>query len=309
MMPELATRSALENTRSIRSDWNQFWFMPTDATILNWMRFGICSVTAIWFLTFLPAAGQWFGSDGILPPAMAGKLIEFEETARWQHWSPLWWTDSLLVIQVYLGCGIVLAILSAMGMGGRLSLALLLMVSIGWVHRITWLQGAIEPALVPLLGYLIVSPGTSRWLPSRRIAGRSWLHCLALRLIQVHWWAIVAVGVLSQLANIVWWRGEAMWWLAASGRSHILSIEQLASSASWVNLLTHGMILVQLVTLGLLLVPSTRIWGIAGGLLTAICLGLLADQTLYALLLATSAFSFWPVRLVCGVDRSVNAAT
>jgi hypothetical protein len=56
--------------------------------------------------------------------------------------------------------------------------------------------------------------------------------------------------------------------------------------------LTHAMVLLQLLTVGLLLKSSTRWLGLVTGLLSALAIGVLADQTLYALLLAVSLLAF-----------------
>jgi hypothetical protein len=273
-------------------DWNNFWFSAAPAGAVNGLRIGICMCAAVWWLTFFISTEAWFSSDGILPVALTGKLIEFEETARWQHWSPLWWTDNLLLIRGYLAVGLLLSLMAATGVGGRAVIALLWLAVIGWVHRIAWLQGPFEPALIALLGYFLVSPGTACWGSNRPRDSKHWLHNLALCLIQVHVWGLLAAGVLSQLGNVVWWRGDALWWLAASGRSQLLSLQWLGSSASMVNGLTHATVLVQLLTLGLLLKSSTRGLGLATGLLAALAIGLLADQTLYALLLAIGLLAF-----------------
>ncbi len=276
----------------IVDDWNLFWFSNGSATAINRVRIGVSACTALWLISFFGSVEAWFGTDGLLPTTLSGKLIEFEESARWQHWSPLWWTDNVLVVRLYLAIAVVLAILSAVGVGGRVTITALLLLVIGWVHRITWLQGPLEPALVAMLAYLIVSPGQSLWKGSNGGEPMHWLHHLALRLVQVHCWGLIAIGVLSQLGNIVWWRGEAMWWLAASGRSQLLSLEFVGSSASLVNALTHGLVLIQLLTLGLLLNRSTRPLGLIAGLLSCVGIGLLADQTLYALLIAVGLMAF-----------------
>lgn len=282
----------LSGLRPLLDDWNNFWFSAGPAAAVNELRVGVCVCAAIWWLTFFVSTEAWFGSEGILPVALTGKLIEFEETARWQHWSPLWWTDSLLLIRGYLAVGVLLSLIAATGMGGRAVIALLWLVIIGWVHRIAWLQGSFEPALIALLGYFVVSPGTPYWGSNRPRDSEHWLHNVALRLIQVHVWGLLAAGVLSQLGNVVWWRGESLWWLAASGRSQLLTLDWLGSSASLVNGLTHAMLLVQLLTLGLLLKSSTRGLGLVTGLFSVLAIGLFADQTLYAVLLAISLLAF-----------------
>jgi hypothetical protein len=273
--------------------WSRFWFAPTTARQNTRVRVAICLVAALWFFSFLglESVEKWFGADGILNHSLSARLIEFEETPRWQHWSPLWWTQEVLVYQAWLAAGIVLSILAALGIGGRAVLAVLIFVSIGWIHRITWLQGPIEPALVAMLGYLFVAPG-ERLFQSNAPRSTSWLNGVAARLIQTHWWILVASGLLMQLGSIVWWRGEAVWWLAASEHSNFLAVESLRSRPVLVNGLTHAMIAIQLIALWLLTIPSARPYGFVAGLLVAFSIGLIGDQLLYGLLLASGLLAW-----------------
>ena len=95
-----------------------------------------------------------------------------------------------------------------------------------------------------------------------------------------------------QLASLIWWRGEAVWWLAAASRSNALTTETLANQAYLVNALTHGWILIELLALWLLIPRSTRPLGVLLGWLSCCCIGLLADQACYAILLAACLAAF-----------------
>lgn len=284
-MTSLGTQLFVEPARA----WNRFWFAPVRGIAIAPVRAAICIVTALWLWSFMGVddLGLWFGERGLLDHSMSALLIEFEETPHWQHWSPLWWTSSLLAHQTWLVTGIVLSLLAAWGIGGRVLLAALLVITVGWIHRMTWLQGPMEPALVAMLGYLIVSPGKKLFSKEQNEPSVSWLNCMALRLIQTHCWILLAAGVLMQLGSLVWWRGEAVWWLAATGHSHLLSSEMLRNSPLFVNGLTHSMVAIELAALGLLVLPATRLWGMLTGLLAVLSVGMVADQFLYSLLLAS----------------------
>ncbi len=273
--------------------WNRFWFWPVPVTSITGARIAICSVAAIWMASFWPTVPDWFGEDGLLPNRLAGLLIADEGLPRWMFWSPLWMTDALLAYHAWLAVGIVICLAAALGVGGRITLAVLLLWIIAWAHRISWMQGTVEPALIGLTAYLILEPGPSLVARGESKVGQvSWTANTALRLIQVHWWILIAAGLLSQLAGIVWWRGEAVWWLASAGRSSVLTTDLLRDQATVVNVLTHGSIITSMMALWLITLPATRPLGIGFGILVALSVGLVADQLLYAVLLASCLWAF-----------------
>lgn len=273
--------------------WEHFWFTPSDVRLSAVVRMAICIVTAAWFASFLPAINGWFGGAGVLTNDLSAKLIRFEETSTWQQWSPLWWSESGAVHQMWVGMGIAISLLAASGFGRRITLAVLLLWTIAWANRIVWLQGPSAPALVVLLGCVLIEPGAvlSNWKASSG-APKSAAAGLSLRLVQVHWWLLVAAGLLSQLAGVVWWRGEAVWWLASAGRSHLLSPAALTGHPLLINGITHGIVLIQILALWLLCTRCARIFGIICGVIVCAAIAIVADYTLYGLLLAAALPAF-----------------
>lgn len=284
-------------------DWKRFWFSARPPATLSYVRVAISCVAGAWFASFINSTSAWFTPDGLLTRELSEQLLQFDQASRWQNWSPLWLSENAMLINGWLIIGLVLSLVSAIGLGGRTLLVILLLWVIAWAHRITWLQGPVEPALVASLAYLIVEPGGRLWggptassnsvsLP-RILPPATWQAGLALRLLQTHWWLLVAAGLLSQLASLIWWRGEGVWWLASAGRSHLLSLEMLRGQPALTNALSHGVIVAQMLALWLLIVPSARSLGIALGVLVACIYGLVADQLLYGLLLASMLISFY----------------
>lgn len=277
--------------RDVLCTWNRFWFSPRPRAHLKLPRIAICLVSAVWFVSFWSSAPAWFSADGLLQTPLSARMLAADQTPAWQVWSPLWLVQSGAWIQTWLAVGVLLSLLAACGWGGRLTMTLLCLWAIAWANRLVALSGLVEPTLVACLGYLIVDPGPP--LMSRSQATQSkWSAGLALRLLQTHWWLLVAAGLLSQLGGLVWWRGEAVWWLAAAGRSNWLSVELLRGQASWINALTHGVIMVQILALWLLTVPAARPLGIACGVLVACVYGGVADYGLLAGLLSAVLTSF-----------------
>lgn len=265
-------------------DWQSFWFQPGEVRRIIYVRVAICLWAAIWFGSFLPNVGTWFGETGILDSSMASLMIDYEGYARWQLWSPLWFLPSTGGITVFLCTGIVVSLIAALGIGGRLSLAALLLFALSLTHRIVWLIGLAEPALVAFVAYLMVEPGPPLLSKLSRPRTSPWAQT-TLRLLQTHWWILIAAGVLSQMADLIWWRGDAIWWLASAQRSVLLSPEWLYRHPLQANALTHGFVCIELLTLWLITIRSTRWIGITLGVIALAGIGLLADQLLYASLM------------------------
>lgn len=282
--------------RAVIDRWNTFWFDPRPHTAMTWPRVAICLVAAIWFASFWSSASAWLSAEGLLTQPLSKRMLTAEQIAAWQVWSPLWLTSSASLLYAWMAAGVVLSLVAASGLGGRLTLAVLLLWVIAWANRLIVLSGLVEPALVACLGYLIIDPGLPGLSPSRQTSS-SWTAGLALRLLQTHWWLLVAAGLLSQLGGLVWWRGEGVWWLAAAGRSNLFSIDQLRGHPVWINALSHAVIVVQIIALWLLTLPAARPLGIACGMLVAMVYGGVADHGLLAALLLAMLVSFCQPRV------------
>ncbi len=204
-------------------------------------------------------------------------------------------TDSLWLFQAWFGVGFVLTALVAAGIGVRFSVLALISCVIGLAHRMSLLIGPVEPALVAFLGYLAVQPGPSIQESEAREQECSWAGA-SLRLLQTHVWILIAAGVITQLASVRWWRGDAIWWLAAAGRPNLLTLEHLIDRTYWVNALTHGMIVLQILTLWLLIIRGTRRIGIGLGVTWCLALAFLADYALYGTVLLGGLLAFVPIR-------------
>ncbi len=288
--------------------WSDFWFSPGLASRLVPIRLSLCAVIAIWFVSFWASVPVWFGENGVLATELAAKLIAFEELAGWEYWSPLWWTDSVQLPYVWILGGAMLAVLVAFGVGGRWTVGLLIAWMIAWAHRIVWLTSTVEPAVIAFAAYLIVEPGPNlrNWLARRADSQvENWQSTFAIRLIQTHWWILLAATLLSQLADIVWWRGEAVWWLVSAGRSTLLSVENLRDRPALVNVLTHAFIAIEMLALWLVVTRGGRPLGLAFGWLSCLAIALIADQQLYGALLGCALLAFveWPIRSDSGASR------
>ncbi len=274
----------------ICQSWNEFWFAARSTGNVVLLRIAICLVTALWFASFWGDLQGWFGASGILSREVSARLLEFEESASWQNWSPLWFTDSEGLCLVWLSIGVLISVLAGLGVGGRITILVLLILVVAWAHRISWLQGPVEPALVACIAYLLIEPGPKLWRLSE--PAETWTAGLSTRLFQTHWWILVAAGTLSQLASVIWWRGEGVWWLASAGRSNLFTVEFLNGQASLINALSHSVIVIELLALWTVTLRVTRPLGCVLGLAVSMIYAGVADQLLYGLLLAACLIAF-----------------
>lgn len=280
----------------IGKSWNQFWFVPLDGDVLARVRPFICAVTAIWFLVSLAGSEWWFGQFGWSSADLARQLTVASE-GTWSsrfHISPLWSSTDAIVFQIWAAIGVVLAILAALGVGGRVVMFALFASVLFLAQRLTWTSGALEPLLIAFLAYLVIDPGRS-WLKRAdgEVEPRA-TRTLATRLIQFHVWLLLAAAFFSQLSSLPWWRGDAFWWLAVTGDSQMLTPEVLRGKILLVNALTHAVLICTGISVVALWSPLLRPIGVVCGCVLGGAYALLGDQTLYGLLLITGLLTFWP---------------
>lgn len=280
--------------KEIDSGWNHFWFQRVATKAVSPARACLAGFTFVWFLSFLAELPVWFGENGILTSSLGGKLVAFDEYARWQVWSPLWWTDNYVIYYGWILLGALVSLCVILGVGSRLAVGLLLFLVIGWCNRLTWLSGMVEPALGAMLAYLLLEPGKPYWNPFLKSAETqdTWRANAVLRMLMVHVWILLAATLLNQLADLVWWGGEAAWWLASADSSQLFTVEFLRDRAELVNGITHLIIGVEFAALGFLLTRSYLRVGVALGVVASLGIGLIGGQFLYALLLIAAMSAF-----------------
>jgi hypothetical protein len=280
--------------------WNRFWFTPLSAEALLRVRPLVCILAGIWLLTAMANSDWWYGEAGWSASKFAGNLCVAAE-GSWSsrfHLSPLWATSSPIVFQIWAGSGAVLAVLAALGIGGRAVMLALCAAVLLLAQRSPWTTGALEPLLIAILAYLVIAPGPALIKsplikPTGVEAERRWSSTLATRLIQFHVWLLIAAAFASQLSSLPWWRGDALWWLAVTGRSQLLEPDWLRGHILLINALTHAIVICTGVSVVTLWSRPLRPVGVVCGCALAGAYALLGDQTLYGMLLIAGLLSFW----------------
>ena len=267
--------------------WNDFWFTPSYGKQLPQLRVAVCTLAAAWFTVSLFDSTWWYGDSGWLEGELARSLSSASEGPWGSRFriSLLWSASGPLAFQLWGGLGILLSVIGAVGIGGRVLQFALFLCALFLAQRLPWVTGAFEPALIAALGYLVIDPGQSfRGRGSSSLQPR-WTATFVTRLLQVHTWMLIVAALASQLANIAWWQGEAVWWLAATDHSNSLTTDLLRGRILVVNALTHGITLCGFSAVFALWPHRLRPIGVLCGCILGGAYAVVGDQMLYGLLL------------------------
>ena len=296
---EIARRSYFNDlTTAAKERWKSFWLQESKTRPLAYVRILLGLVVALLAAEGLVTLPAWISSSGVVDASLARALVGVG--LGWDSLfrpSLLYYVSSPLGIQVYL-VGLMLAgLLLAAGCGGRITAALVYVLSLGICHRMPILTGPGEYLLSAMLLYLIVDTGKLQNLirPGVSDGGERWTAHAATRLMQVHLWMWILFSLLTQLAAVIWWEGEAVWFLAAAHRS-FFSTSLLADNAYLVNALTHGLILAQVLAVLCLPKPLTRPLGLIAAIVTWLGIALFSGDIAYACIGVSSSLAFATIR-------------
>ena len=277
--------------------WDKFWFTPADPKPLGFVRVAWSLLTIVYLVMWFIDIDLWLGNDGILATPRIAELLQSaaDEQPIYLRISPLYWIQSETLLYAYLTLGIGLCIAAGMGFGGRLLSLCVWLFVISIVHRAPMLSGLCEPLLTMGWGYLTIHSGKEQNL--LRVGLYDNMPTLsaniALRFLQVHLYAWLLLSVASQSGGLVWWQGEAVWWLASESRSPALSLSWLGRNVYALNALTHGIIITQLLALLMLWPNEVRRFGVISLWIACGLLLLVSDQMLYPAALAILGIAFW----------------
>jgi hypothetical protein len=290
--------------------WDKFWFTAADPKPLGFVRIGWSLLTIAYLATWFVDVTTWIGSDGILATPRIAELLQSaaDEQPIYLRISPLYWMQSETLLYAYLSLGIALAVIAATGLFGRISSLCMWLFVISIVHRAPMLGGLCEPILTMGWGYLTIHSGKEQ-KPFRlglSDSTPSLAANIALHLMQIHLYAWIMLSLASQLGGLVWWQGEAVWWLASESRSPALSLSWLGRNVYALNALTHGVIIAQCLALFMLWPKAVRKYGVCALWATCGLLILVSDQLLYPLLLAILGIVFWDVAWVSDPRSNIN---
>lgn len=290
--------------------WTEFWFTPSPASQLRFIRRGLCVVVAIYFAAALSDVETWYVRGA---PASSSNLATFFRTAeltsdaRWMIsplfiWDSVWAGTSLsesgLVYRVYLMLGIAVAMVVAFAdrlsqqnlpgwisrlLASSLPTVLIWAWLVGWANRVVLQAGIAEPVLSVSLAALAISPIGNF---------NTWRATLACRLLAIQATLIAIMTTATMLASPTWWNGTGAYALVAPTEDRLFSVQQTVFETPFVYEMVTLLIVCAL-PIGIVLAwrDHTRPLGI--GLILGWCflVGLLSANILYAATLGIIATS------------------
>lgn len=237
--------------------WNEFWFRPSDPTLVSLLRVGTGVIALFHFASYGSDLPRWFAADGLLSmeavAAVTGESATFRPTylALTSNPTILW---GILAASLAAAAGVTFGLLT------RISCALTAVAALALVHRAPMISGQAEPVLVFMLIYLCIAPSGARFsldsLISRLLRRQepafqqattlSPLATVGLRLMQVHLAAFYLMMGLAKTYGDAWWDGTAVWLLLAQTHSRPLDLTFLRHREYLLNGWTHFIVFTQL---------------------------------------------------------------
>ncbi len=255
--------------------WQSFWFLSdANACSLRYIRIGLAIVSTWYFLSHWTDAGVWFADSGILSTSHVAGFLEtgdLTDTSQWRL-SPLFLTDSLLIVRGYLIVGVCLAVACVWFQSSR-AVAICLWLMVLWLaNRSLLIDGPEELAIVFGLTYMAI------YSPAHEI---SWQSALARRLIQVHTSLLIGISGLAMLSSLTWWDGTGAFGIAAPVGRRLVDLTTLLTSPGIHEPLTHAIVFTAV--LGSIALWIPRLTKPAWIALTAWCVvvSLLSSQWMY----------------------------
>ena len=242
--------------------WNTFWLSKASPLPAAVLRIAVGSVVTILFCSYLFDGTHWFGGNGILSPTTLGQLNQDGYGLSLLTVIPTtWWVLVCVLLAIGFSVGMTLGLFSRVTTVGTLVMLL------SFIHAGPLLVSQAEPLLAVLMFYICWLP-TGRVLsldawrqkqpPNKdtvqietseakasidAAADEISLCCgdltpslaanIPLRMIQVHFAAIIGMAALSMLSSLLWRDGSSLWWLASLKFSRLVDLTGISFAYLW----------------------------------------------------------------------------
>jgi len=219
--------------------WTRFWFQPRGSWHLALLRQLVGLLALLWLSSFSFELTALFGTHGLVSLESVHQVMtNGDPTVHVPGFSHFFFqpSDSLMWM-AHVVC-LLLLVAVTLGLFLRVTVPLALVVVLSYIHRGPMLTGLFEPVLCMLLLYLVWAPsdGLAVLLSSKHEQRESWRATVVTRLIQLHLCGFYLLGGLSKLGSVVWWTGDAAWYLINDTQNRWVDI----TSINLHNYVLHG---------------------------------------------------------------------
>ena len=285
--------------------WRRFWFKPADRRTASLIRV-LAGCSALTFLlSYTSDLIPWFGPAGVLPFSEIRFLLqESDEASQWYGLSLLRAVTTRWELVGLHSTALVLAGCFTAGIAPRATGLLTWLIVLSYLHRAPIVTSQFEPLLAMLLAYSWWSlPAPGYGLTKQCSHRPSVAANLTVRLVQVHLVGFYLLSALSKLGGVVWWNGEAVWWLVAQPDSPLINLAWLRNYPTILHVWTHATVLVELTFPILIWNRRLRPLVIAASWISWGLLAIATGRVAFCALMALIGFAFvtpqdLPVRLV-----------
>jgi hypothetical protein len=302
--------AAASLTESIGATWTRFWFTPAGPWPLAVVRiFGGLLALALW-ASYAGDLETWFGPFGMISPPL---LAAWRSPWAVSLFDFTTWSAGLLIAY---GLGGLVLVAVTIGLATPVVTVLGAVMFASLLHRGPMLVGPADDVVAVILWCLAIGRSGAALSVDRSIG--AWLGRpapqasvrtrVALGLLRVHAAVIAGAAALAQLKGDVWWNGTAAWWLAARAESPLVDLTgPFLGSEYLVNIITHAIVLFEVVFAVGLWVPSVRRLLVTVALVAWPLIGLVAGEPFWGLALAVLSIGCWPPDSVPGTESGATS--
>ena len=295
--------------KTLRRDWNEFWFGPISSVPLGLFRMVFGALVLSYALLFFPVRYTWFGSRGVLSPTDADAYngtssSPFDlglgaKTHVLSHWNLLsysasdHWLTLFFVVFLLAGLGVTL------GFWTRTSSFVTYLCLLMTHNRAAPIHNSGDTVMLVMLIYLVLSPAGAAcsldrlWRIFRGVEDDQpptivpW----AQRLMQLQLATVYLCASLSKVTGPQWMDGTAAYYpmhlpeslrFPTWGRDNVIVI----------NLITWGTIAVEMLLATFVWVPRLRLYVLALGVALHLSIEYSMNIPLFSFLMITSYVTF-----------------
>jgi hypothetical protein len=246
-----------ELSTALGAAWNRFWFTPSPATTLGFLRIATGLLALFAVATYLPDLERWFAEDGMLPMSLIRDLYRPEGQILGQR-SLFDYLPDAAVMPAY-GISLAIIALYTVGIGGRAICIAATVLTISFFTRAPLVIGEFEHVLAMLMIYLCIGRAcdalslaalmrkkeaapSSLQPPAYSLQPSSPLNTTSLRLIQVHTAIIHLMTGYAQLSapEAAWWSGEGIWLAAGRPGMPLVDLQRLEDNFRVIAVWSHA---------------------------------------------------------------------